>query len=363
MVFRVSSFATNVQSNLFRLKKNISEIYFVDVLNRVAASENLRKIDFQMAASDLYFSNISPLDNLLDGDADLLPLERNFPPHVRLEEIDFNPYFDPNSTESIRREFLISVLKLAFRELKCPARTQHRICETGIDYESEHTCSEEVHLQVLLTSMLERTSFMMWTSTAMMTAIQFQGTPVAIYISPTGTMITATEGRGYSTHPLTRLIFWKVFLKFYPYYGVITGAILQLQEDLIRSHFMIHPENSITGMLRAFRSMICLSCLRLPTYHRLSIRDPFWTQEYPVYCCRKDGGYRFHLLILGILRNEWKGTTINGNSYTLYQGFPHRIELTPDSLIFGDEPCSTPTTCFLRQFLSIYYEPTTTTEN
>lgn len=236
------------------------------------------------------------------------------------------------------RDFLIKKISSSFRD-----KIQHSddCCRSGmgmgIDFCLEHTCDDVGHLRVLLDVAIDKDIVIHRTKDECLGAVSMiRNSPQYVHITPGGSFIIGTYGQGVSNHPLTRIIFWAAMLKKHPNLHSLFDLKYKtaLNEDLKMHRFIMNDCSTIHEMIEKFDTSVCVACGSVCGMQKVrNVRSWGSTTYYSRKCCDNTRDYNYHLLLLGVLRNGWHGSSSYGHTTINYLGQDETIKFRSGNIL------------------------------
>lgn len=233
-----------------------------------------------------------------------------------------------------REQFMTHVEKRfneTFHDKECS------LYKIGVMFDNEHVCDTVAHLRTLIMIISNNTIHI--TKNNCIGAVEIiRGAPQYIHITPGGSLIIGTYGQGCCKHPLTRILFWTAMLKKHPdFMSLFTDHyLIPLISDLKRHNFICCTDyNSLQDIIKDFDLDACILCRKASLGKRQVVRS-WGRSNYNYDNCGHNNCYNYHLLLLAVLRNGWKGDSDHGRTTLNYRGVDLDAKFDcGDNLSFG----------------------------
>ena len=199
-------------------------------------------------------------------------------------------------------------------------------CKLNMPHEKYHSCgwggSSFCHV---VTAVLINTSKISCDGDCIIMISADREYPVLIIIRPESIEIDGI-GNEICYLPLSRLLVWKMLL----YYTCLRDAFdkyfrNKLIDDLYENNFIGYKGmESINDILSAYKTQVCLCCAKVVRYNYNGDEN----FEPGCKCGYHDYDYHVQMMLMGILKNGWRGDEYSGYTTINDRKFEDKLKLT-----------------------------------
>lgn len=219
------------------------------------------------------------------------------------------------------------IVELSIKEfISLPKKHKDWCKYQDADFDGEHLCSRNEFFTAVLLLVFDKNNSIVITSVeSSCYAIVSDNFEKILHITPGGFFLKCPEFSGVSKHPLSRLIFWVLLTRSrVECKDLFTDSyLLQLNSDMKRNNFINDSCDSLQSLVNEYSLRVCSNC-HLKKYGEFFKDFNVLGFEFGGYddgsrWCDGDGlckcnffDYALEVLILSVLRGNWKGCSWEG---------------------------------------------------